>query len=1014
MPQQQQGTNEIQGAYTREFGGLDTSQALGGVDPGASPVFHNCDISPDGAVVRRGGSQIISTLDLLDANPSAFTTSVKTRAGSEYLVLVSNQGIIAGLYQDSQVRAVPVLQASVTKFFLWTKPLTSVSFIPLTAPYDKLLILTPEHPIVQVSFLERTLDMTCTAVAGFNATFTAASSPNDSTLWYDINASSYIVTNAAGTVLPVVSKASGFNITLTVSGVAVSQVLTLTLRQITWQWWAESQHHEGGDFAQSVSRFNVTDVDQSVKVPARLLTDLPPLYKNSTEFGLSAYQDGTYGTYTKLSAPTNENTYTFTNGGRYVLGTAAPIVAPFFATFGARQTAGGVGQVFFYRIRLLHFNGNKGAAGNDVDIYVNDLPLVYNTNYTLPDSWQTQVDAYTATTRTLTPAANGTIQAKYFAITGLPVSLASNAQVEVTNTATVSYFLGAQRLWYRALPTGGGTLDGTYVRAYGISQFVDYSKRSFHTQGTLYRDRLVLLNPSGARDQLLVSEVGDTTVPGEFYTFYQVDDALEGVVTDPFTVNVTNDSRERITALVGWQNNIFVFTNSNSYAISTGEQFGPDSYNVSLVSTYGAFNPNCVLVTNLTVLYMNRYGLFDLLNKQNTSQYGAAERSSKVRSLFNRDLIDSTKDGLHWLHYNESTNKLQVGLALIGDVTTTSRNLLVNLTWESWSTLSSAAPLRMFKPFQLFSYTVWFAEIASARYFTFAAFDMPHYLDFASFIPVQPYPTPFQLPLPIQTITFDSRGIAKLFSPVVPGLTSWSIDNASPSNASYVKTSPLVVTTPGRMRNALLDFPTLAPLLGGANTGGAMVGMVTFNGEPYTLYPVVGASGSAIPISQAVLSVNGLTTQAPLAAPGAASMVGALYQSVYASPVFDLDALGRLKRLKRLHLQFDTTITQNVFYPVYSGVSTLNAAFVSLVSNYNEQTSNASVQLVGDALLFDAAQFDVPTEVRGTQLTTLPLEGYGCTYQFYVASVGAEAFKLASYEFDIIPQRNKRYTPRRG
>ena len=180
--------------------------------------------------------------------------------------------------------------------------------------------------------------------------------------------------------------------------------------------------------------------------------------------------------------------------------------------------------------------------------------------------------------------------------------------------------------------------------------------------GTIYRDRLILVNPNTAQDQVLVSEIGDTSVPGEFYQFFPITDALQGVVSDPFTLNVTNETRETITACVGWQDNVFVFTNSNTYAIAGGEQFGESSYAVGRVSTYGAFNQNCVVVTNFTVLYMNRFGIFDLMNKPSSDSYGSFERSVAIRRLFNNEIVPSSLDRIHWLKYNESTNGFEANV----------------------------------------------------------------------------------------------------------------------------------------------------------------------------------------------------------------------------------------------------------------------------------------------------------------------------------------------------------------
>ncbi len=1004
---------ELQGPFSRQFRGLDLSNSAKSVGPDKAQVFHNCDVSPDGGVVRRGGTAAVSVLDLGASSTFLATETLRTKADSNYIIYVTSTGVNATLVEDRADLNRPAILGQVSKS-LWTQAPSSVCFVATTAPYDRLLLLTPEHPIVQLSFLERTVSATCTAVNGSDqATFAGpALSVNDTTLWNDTTPGNYLV-SYNGVVLTTVSKSAGFNLQLqgTPGLFTAGQNYTLVVRQITWQWWAESEYQEGANMMQQVSRSNITEADQNVKVPEALLTDFQPFYKNSQNIGLYAFSSPnlTTNTYTgPIANPSTENQYGFSNGGRYISAAGATLqVAPFFCTFGAKQAGTAVGQVGFVRLRPLRFNGGIGSLPQDLRLFVDNSQFNWASALNQVDSFNTWFTTYTVSDQVFNLRTVNNLNSNFWGVQGPSMNLPASGPLHLTSVFGASYFSGGQNLWYRSSPAN---LDGTYVRVYGLYKFVDYSKRNFHKLGILYRDRLILVNPETAQDQLAISEVADFTVGGEFYQYFQVTDALGGLVTDPFTINVTNDSREQITAIAGWQSDIFVFTTTNTYSISGGEQFGESSYKVDLVSTYGAFNQNCVVVSNLTVLYMNRFGVFDLLNKPNTDQYGAVERSQSVRTLFNSELATDQFSRVHWMRYNEATNKLYCGLALKTDTNTCSRILSLNMTWDSWSTMSSVKPFQMYPPVTVFRYTLFMALVSGSRYVSTLCADMPFHLDFAIFVTNASYPYSVTLPTPTFSVASDNRGILQMPIPPTPGLSDYSVPNASKVLDAYVRSDGAAASNTVTAKNPMQDFPTTLQLVGGSPTDSHVVVVTQNTTEPYVGYGSVSSNANPAPSNQQVNTVNGFINR-PLAA-GGLSFVGVNYPSIYASPRFDLDSLGRLKRLRRLHLMFDTTVTEELFYPLYNHCRVLNACFVSLVYNYREYQASAVVELLNQTLQLDGAEYDTPIEVRQQFQKSLSLAGYGCDYQFYITSVGSEAFKLSAYEFEVQPQRDKRYQTR--
>jgi hypothetical protein len=137
---------------------------------------------------------------------------------------------------------------------------------------------------------------------------------------------------------------------------------------------------------------------------------------------------------------------------------------------------------------------------------------------------------------------------------------------------------------------------------------------------------------------------------------------------------------------------------------------------------------------------------------------------------------------------------------------------------------------------------------------------------------------------------------------------------------------------------------------------------------------------------------------------------GVPYISQYSSPVFNFASLGRLKRMSKLHVLWGVR-NQAAFNQAYyqtPGMQQRDAAFVTVSANYadyeTEQLTTFLMRSPDDTLQNQDRQSRV-----GVAQTSIPLQGYGCDYQFHVSSVGAEPFRLTGYEFDVKAQSSKRY-----
>ena len=171
--------------------------------------------------------------------------------------------------------------------------------------------------------------------------------------------------------------------------------------------------------------------------------------------------------------------------------------------------------------------------------------------------------------------------------------------------------------------------------------------------------------------------------------------------------------------------------------------------------------------------------------------------------------------------------------------------------------------------------------------------------------------------------------------------------------------------------------------------------------EPFPLYPLVTSRTDVSVSLGGAVSVTGTVNPST-------EIMGTIYPSVFATTPFNTGSLGRLKRLKKLHLLFDNTSVLTKRYFQYN--STLKNSAIAIVRyNYGDNSFVADSQLIGDYARLDYMALDSQPSAREQEQISVPLQGYGADYQLYICSTGGDAFKLTSYEFDIQPQRIKTY-----
>jgi len=206
----------------------------------------------------------------------------------------------------------------------------------------------------------------------------------------------------------------------------------------------------------------------------------------------------------------------------------------------------------------------------------------------------------------------------------------------------------------------------------------------------------------------------------------------------------------------------------------------------------------------------------------------------------------------------------------------------------------------------------------------------------------------------------------------------------------------------------MLDSPDLLPFLG--TTPPATLGVVVvitnedafpFYARPST-YTNTATANCTIPLPTGFNGVNATNLVT-------SKLVGLSYTSMYSTPVINLESLGRLKRLKKVHLLFNSELANKQPYGTVRKTRMNNSAIVQYVLNYREQAATVETRLLTDADGTAGNNLATHKDVRGRLQLSLVLAGYGCDYQVFVVSAGVDGFNLIGYEFDVQAANVKRY-----
>lgn len=311
-------------------------------------------------------------------------------------------------------------------------------------------------------------------------------------------------------------------------------------------------------------------------------------------------------------------------------------------------------SVYFSRRRQLRFNGGRGVVPSNLNVTVDGTAKSRSVVGTASATYGTY---YTYTGETTPPDFTSNLQ-QYLAFEAASqIGLDRAALVRMTNTEPLWCGSAANSNQLNPL----NQVNGTWVPIYGIGDYADYFTGTFPTNGAVFQGRLILAGFENNDLTLVFSSVSDALIQGETFQYYQITDDLTNPAVDPFDVIVPAIASDKVTALLNYENSLFVFTaNSVFRAYSSEVNINSLNRSIGLIANQGAVNQNSVIPTENTIFYLSPSGLYDL-SIVTQDNYRAAEVSIKVRSVFNV-LQKPVYHDLPWLAYDKLKLRIYVGM----------------------------------------------------------------------------------------------------------------------------------------------------------------------------------------------------------------------------------------------------------------------------------------------------------------------------------------------------------------
>lgn len=1033
------------GIFTDNFGGLNTTASNLNCPYEDSPLLENIDIDISGRVRKRRGTKVIQEFNARDANDPGYTL-VPFTSGLQYSFLIEKVG------RQLEVNYVNnnTLTSITTKTEVWSQAAENVkaTWALSSEIVPKLYFATGTNKIVRVSVVEQ--QRIETAPSSTNFVFEEA-------LAYENATTSDVAVFKNRVLQPSVTISyNGTTEFLTLNGINTVDGDVVDVVYFSWQYAGEAYRYRGNDFYDKVARFNAVETDQIIEVPRNIrwdaLVDDP---RNPFRFGMTIYSDSEFGSSFSFAAdrePSDATTYAHSSGARYVYDVAnnnKVDPTPFFITFGALEAGSPspITEVHFLRLRPLTFFNNGSIQAQFIEVFVNGES---STRQPSGGSGDYQ-DHALYTEDAVIVGVSGASRASFIDFQVAPqVGVPGDALIEIVSSqprgigsnATNNVIINSQ------------LSDGAIFPVYGLGRYEDNVSGSYARNVQIFNGRMYLSGFLNQPLRVAVSSLYDFDARENYTNFQLREDQTLPTASDPFDFVVNSRADDYTTGLIPWQSSLFVFTRQSVYRVFGGDGgITPTSFSVSRISQSGLVNPQSVVVTDKSILYLSDFGVYDLFNSIEAIDYQAGERSIKIRNIFGIT-ANPQFQSLPWMSYDTTDQKLYLGYPKEGFTLNCYDLFVYNTYRNSWTKYTTMGGWNAFYGTEYTDTSLGktYGAMCSTKFngtdfdnMTFIQFEAERYVDFLktavddgsttsyalanneiviefsaitnvntyniSSDETQSYISYDMLPLiditdvAVEWETFDGSGVFE----TVPPTSYKKINGGTIYFTEYIPDNRDIRITP-----IMPNYNTEV----GRYKAGVPEGTIT------SYYPLVAwRDGVVVPRSRIGISTNGQNIEFESDDLDNNSVLewGTPYQTYYFSPLLSLQTFTQMKRSKHIYIYFDNEEAQEKFTvsDVNPNSSQTNEDIVGRIKQEvnaslallfdNNFDSESQVDLYGfSSLVWDDSLFDISLPSSTFRRYTLFKEyllGLGYAYQIALWSFDETTFALAAYQ--ISPKNNR-------
>lgn len=657
LNQRESSTGGINSVQTSNYGGLNTISNRLNMPMEDSPLMRNCKVTPNGTIRKRDG-----TFNMFNANtlrPSfgtlgGYTMIPYTLRNGERIIIQKEGTSLVVYYVRPVDLANNILEEYLDNKFnfpnVWSSTAGNVrcDYIITSETTPRIIMTTGVNTVVQMSIAQSSLAK--------NGNHTSIDF-GDTRIPSGITANTLLFRNNV-LLKPTVDYTVAANGVITFTSTVVNPTgMLYDFVYISWQWWTEAMRLLGKNIAREVTQFQISSpTDLTLAVPPDLLLDIEALSVSNYPLQPYAAVNLPAGILTRGTATATNTDFVWSQGAAYTAGTT-PITGFTHINFGA--FSGALPQpprrLVLFRHYSLPFQGFLGTTANTVTVY--DDRRTWRTNV----NWVTNADE--------TLARDGSNADPTFALCNTSGVYTSNRTLNVPGIVTPNQY----SQWIRFDTSTGNAIqpidiisvvstkltsaDGSFIIGtsatnsvittqnnklaigaafpiFGFYEVCDFGRRSFPRTITQFSGRVALGGFPDAPLRVALSGVLDSLDFQKYYNNFQTSRiALDD--NSPFFIELGAASDDSVTAMVEFQNSLFIFCRKSMYRLS-GTQSGSvtlNQFNVSFVTGIGALNPQSVTKVDKTVYFVSASGVYDIVPTLDSGDFTAGERSLKIRSL---------------------------------------------------------------------------------------------------------------------------------------------------------------------------------------------------------------------------------------------------------------------------------------------------------------------------------------------------------------------------------------------